>query len=85
MNITGLAELKPILERIASALERIAPPAEESVPDLKPEDAVLYVDEEKLERAQVIEELGEEAKLLDQWLRDHPDETGAEVQSSTPH
>lgn len=52
------------LERIAAALERIAPLPEEPV-ELKPEDAVSYVDEEKIAKAELAEEMGE----IDRYMR----------------
>lgn len=64
------------LIRIADALERIAPLPEEPVA-LSPEDAVSYVDEEKIAERELAEEVG----ALEEWLREHPEQaegTGAE-------
>lgn len=66
--------LEPLLLRIAEALERIAPEVEPVPLDLKPEDAVQYVDEEKMERAEAIREIGSEAERLLEYARDHPEE-----------
>lgn len=77
--ITNTDKLLPVLERIASALERIAPLPEEPV-ELKPEEAVSYVDEERI--AQM--ELAEEMHKLQEWLDAHPEEQAeADVRSES--
>lgn len=63
----------PALERIAAALERIAP-EESEVVEIKPEDAVTYFDEEKLAEKEEADALGEDAKRLREWLDQHPEE-----------
>ena len=57
------------LIRIADALERIAPPIEEAV-ELKPEEAVTYVDE----HADAIREIAEEQDRMRKYLDEHPEE-----------
>lgn len=70
--ITFNVELKYVgtqLRRIADALDQlIEPPAEAEA--LTPEDAVSYVDDEKIAQ----QELAEEAGLMGQWMRDHPEQ-----------
>lgn len=57
------------LRRIADALEQLLPaPSEPEA--LTPEEAVSYVDDEKIAQ----QELAEEAGLMEQWLRDHPEQ-----------
>ena len=51
------------LRRIAEALESLIPPPGETV-DLKPEEAVTYVDEER----DAQREMAEEAHRLNEWL-----------------
>ena len=60
------------LDRIATALERIAPEPEPPV-DLKPEEAVTYVDEQ----ADALREMREDGDRLQKYLRDHPEEEAA--------
>lgn len=79
--ITKTDDLIPYLSRIASALERIAPLPEAADETLKPEEAVTYVDEEALAKQEAIDELGADAKRIEEWLRDNPDE----VESFTPN
>ncbi len=66
------ADLKYVgtqLRRIADALEQlIEPPAEPEA--LTPEEAVSYVDDEKIAQ----QELAEEAGLLELWLKEHPEQ-----------
>ncbi len=59
-----------MLRRIAEALERIAPLPEDAPAELKPEDAVSYVDEEK----QAQRELAEEAGAMQAYMAAHPEE-----------
>ena len=70
---TDTKALIPLLERIASALERIAPEESEAV-EIKPEEAVTYLDEEKLAEKEEADALSEDAKRLRQWLDEHPEE-----------
>ena len=51
------------LRRIADALEQLTPPIPESV-ELKPDEAVSYVDEEKIAKQEMAEELGEVERFL---------------------
>lgn len=74
LNITGIRELVPYLRRIADALERIAPLPDDSAASLKPEEAVSYASDESLTRQHEIDELGEDARRLEDWLREHPEE-----------
>ena len=46
-----VSPLVPELKLIRQALERIAPEPDADVPLLKPEDAVAYVDEDRMQRA----------------------------------
>lgn len=69
----NVAPLLPELRRIASALERIAPEPDAPSPDLKPEDAVAYVDEERMQRMEAIEEMGAEGKRLLEYAKEHPE------------
>ena len=62
------------LRLIRLALERIAPLPDEPAPDLKPEDAVQYVDESQMDRAEAIHEMGEEAERLLAYAQEHPEE-----------
>lgn len=62
-------------KRIADALDRIAPPAGDPDP-IKPEEAVDYVDEERMAKREMAEEMNE----LERWLREHPEEEEADVQ-----
>lgn len=57
------------IRRIADALERAYPPTPvtEDV-ELKPEEAVSYVDEEKMAQ----QELKEQSSAIEQWLAEHP-------------
>ena len=60
------------VRRCADALEAIAGPPPEPIEELKPADAVTYVDEERdaeREEAERLQKLGE-------WLQDHPEEEG---------
>lgn len=71
--ITKTDDLIPYLSRIAAALERIAP--EPAVAEaITPEEAVTYVDEEALAKQEAIDELGADAKRIEEWLREHPEE-----------
>jgi hypothetical protein len=73
INFDGKA-LVPVLMRIADALDRIAPLPDEPAADLKPEDAVQYVNEEAMDRAEALREMGEEAKALSDYAAAHPEE-----------
>ena len=73
INVDGKA-LIPFLERIASALERIAPEPDESVPEMKPEEAVTYADDDKLDKDALIREFGADAERLKLWMDEHPEE-----------
>ena len=57
------------LDRIATALERIAPELEPEPDPIRPEDAVQYVDEEAIARQEQIDQAGELAR----WLEEHPE------------
>ena len=69
-----VSPLVPELKLIRQALERIAPEPDADVPLLKPEDAVAYVDEDRMQRAEEIEEMGAEAARLLEYAKEHPDE-----------
>jgi hypothetical protein len=71
---TDFGSIKPVLMRIADALDRIAPPPEPAAADLKPEEAVTYVDEEALAKQEAIDEMGADAKRIEQYLLEHPEE-----------
>ncbi len=59
------------LRRIADALERAWPPLAETIEtEMKPEDQVTYVDEEKMAQ----DEAREQASAIEQWLAEHPDQ-----------
>jgi hypothetical protein len=68
------------LIRIADALDRIAPAIEEEPADIRPDDAVTYVDEQKMARQDEIDQAGELAR----WLEDHPEwaEAGEEAKDA---
>ena len=70
---TDTVKLLPVLERIAAALERIAP-EEAAAEELKPEDAVQYVDEEAMAKQEYIEQLGADARRLQEYAAEHPEE-----------
>ena len=69
-----VSPLVPELKLIRQALERIAPEPDADVPLLKPEDAVDYVNEEKMDRHEAIEEIGTEARQLLDYAKMHPEE-----------
>lgn len=77
---TDFASIKPILLRIADALDRIAPLPEAADETLKPEEAVTYVDEEALTKQEAIDELGADARRIEEWLRDNPDEVAEDAE-----
>lgn len=77
---TDFASIKPILLRIADALDRIAPLPEAADETLKPEEAVTYVDEEALAKQEAIDELGADARRIEEWLRDNPDEVAEDAE-----
>ncbi len=58
------------LRRCADALERIAPLPEDAPAELKPEDAVSYVDEQKLAE----QEMAREAGAWREYMAAHPEE-----------
>ena len=63
------------LSRIAEALERAYPPlVTQSTEEMKPEDVVSYVDEEKMAQ----DEAREQASAIEQWLAEHPEEAPVE-------
>ena len=62
------------LRRIADALEQLAPPVPEPV-ELTPDQAVSYVDEEKIARQEMAEELGEVERFLAAQAELEEDET----------
>jgi hypothetical protein len=65
--------LLPVLTRIADALDRLIPM--EPIPEnVSPEEAVTYVDEQAIARQEELDEMGEEARRLEEWLREHPEE-----------
>jgi hypothetical protein len=57
------------LRRIADALERAFPPVAQDDTELKPEDAVTYVDEEKMARQEQVEA----ESYLEQLRAEHPE------------
>jgi beta-lactamase class A len=57
------------LTRIADALDRIAPLPEPTT-DVKPEDAVTYVDEEVMAQQDEAEEIGELARYMQEHSED---------------
>ncbi len=64
------------IRRIADALERAFPPVlySPAEADMKPEDQVTYVDEEKMAQ----DEAREQASAIEQWLAEHPEEVPVE-------
>ena len=72
--ITDTKDLLPVLKRIADALDRIAPLPEADAPELKPEEAVAYVDEDAMARREELDALGADASRLRQWIDEHPEE-----------
>lgn len=78
--ITNVDSIKPVLIRIADALDRIAPLPEAADETLKPEEAVTYVDEEALAKQEAIDELGADARRIEEWLRDNPDEVAEDAE-----
>jgi len=70
-----------MLRRIAEALERIAPLPDDLPAELKPEDAVSYVDEQKLAE----QELAREAGAWREYMAAHPEEFEEEAEGDAPH
>ena len=71
---THTKELLPVLTRIADALDRLIPVLPEADDNLKPEEAVTYVDEEVMARQEEIEELSVDARRIEEYLAEHPEE-----------
>jgi hypothetical protein len=84
-NITDSKILLPVLERIATALERIAPLPDEKAPELTPEEAVSYADDAALARQEEIAEMGATAQQLEQFLKDHPEWDTEELRAVEIH
>lgn len=78
--VTDTKGLLPVLTRIADALDRIAPAPESEPVPLKPEDAVSYVDEQRMAEREQAEQMNELAR----WLREHPELDESKEQAEEP-
>lgn len=80
-NLVISEEISVQLKRIADALERIAPEPGEPV-DLTPEDAVSYVDEEKMAKLEIAEEMGELERIAKAMEEEAEKDKGDRVMQS---